>query len=144
MQSFHTRAGIVKNMKEESRVIREMEAWGLCVDTNVTIEASRHGCLTDTERLYSRVDIVVLNVTSCILIVEVDEFAHSNSSRYPLSCEFSRMSDINAFLRLNKYEQPIYWLRYSPNGKYYVGGEEQVWPRWKRELALKKHIIYSR
>lgn len=71
---------------EESRVIRETKKWGSCVDTNVTIEASRHGCLTDTERLYSRVDIVMLDVTS---------FAHDNSSNYMLSCELSRMSDIN-------------------------------------------------
>lgn len=141
MQSFHTRQGIVKKMKEEYRVIREIESWGLCVDTNVTMYASRHGCLTDTERLYSRVDIVVINVTSCILIVEVDEFEHSDSSRYPLLCELSRMQDINAFLRINKYVQPIYWLRYSPIGKYYVGGREQIWPRPKRELALKKHIF---
>lgn len=139
MQSFHTREGFVKQLKEESRVIREMGSWGLCVDTNLTIEASRQWCLTDTERLYSRVDIVVLNVTSCILIVEVDEFAHSDSSKYTLSCELARMSDINACLRI-KYEQPIYWLRYSPVGKYYVGVEEQIWPRWKRELSLKKHI----
>lgn len=110
-------------MKEESRVIREIESWGLRVDTNVTLEASRHECLIDTERLYSRVDIVVLNVRSCTLIVEVDEFAHSDSSRYPLSCELLIMQNMNAFLRINKYEQPIYWLRYSSIGKYYVGGE---------------------
>lgn len=89
MKSFHTREGIVKQLKEESRVIREMKKWGLCVDTNVTMEASRHGCLTDTERMYSRVDIVVVNVTSCILIVEVDEYAHSDSSKYALSCELA-------------------------------------------------------
>lgn len=117
------REGVIRHLKEESRVLREMKTWE-----------------TDTERLYSRVDMVVLDVKSCILILEVDEYAHQ-SSNYTLACELARMSDVNAFLRICKHTQPIYWLRYSPVGKYYVGGEERIWPRESRELALKNHIF---
>lgn len=84
--------------------------------------------------------MVVLEVTSCLLILEVDENAHQHSS-YTLACELSRMSDINAFLRINSYHQPIYWLRYSPNGRYFVGGKEKIVSRERRELALKSQIL---
>lgn len=51
------------------------------------INASRHGCVPDTERIYSRVDMVVLDL-------EVDKNALQHSD-YTIACELSRMSDIN-------------------------------------------------
>jgi len=136
----HSREGYIKKLSSESRVIRALKKWGLEVDTDIVIDASRNGCLSDTERLYSRVDIVVTNITSCILILEVDEFAHE-SPNYNVSCEISRMADIGAFLRLNSYTKPIYWIRYNPNGKYFVGGKEKNIPQSERELVLKNHIF---
>ena len=140
MKTNHSREGYIRKLSSESRVIRALKKWGLGVDTDITIDASRNGCLTDTERLYSRVDIVVTNVTSCVLILEVDEFAHE-SPNYNVTCELSRMADIGAFLRLNSYTKPIYWIRYNPNGKYFVGEQEKKIPQNERELALKNHIF---
>lgn len=42
------------------------------VATPVTMYASSQGWLTDTDKTYSRVDMVVLDVTSCFLLLEVD------------------------------------------------------------------------
>lgn len=67
METHTTREGYINNLTEESRLMREMKKWGLDIDTNITINASRNGCLTDTERIYSRVDMVVLNVTPCMI-----------------------------------------------------------------------------
>lgn len=140
IESFHSRKGFIRNLKQESRVIKKLKKWGLQVDTNITIDASRNGCMDDTDRKYSMIDMVVLNVTSCILILEVDEFAHE-SPNYNVSCELSRMSDINAFLRLNSYMKPIFWLRYNPNGEYFIGNQEKKVSREKRELALRTKIF---
>ena len=140
IQSIHSRDGFIRKLKEEYRVIRKLKEWGLNVDTDITIDASRNGCVSDTDRKYSRVDMVVLNVTSCILILEVDEFAHEKPT-YNTPCELSRMTDIAAFLRLNSYKQPIFWLRYNPNGKYVVGEKEKKVSRENRENALKEKIF---
>lgn len=140
VKSSHSRSGYIRKLTEESRILRRLRTWGLSVDTDVTIDASRNGCLNDTDRSYSRVDMVILNITSCILILEVDEFAHE-SPNYNLPCELSRMGDINAFLRLNSYTNPIYWLRYNPNGKYFVGDKEKIVSREKREGSLKRKIF---
>ena len=140
IESFHSRKGFLRNLTQESHTIRKLKKWGLDVDTDITIDASRNGCLNDTTRLYSKVDIVITNVTSCILILEVDELAHE-SPNYNVSCELSRMADINAFLRLNSYTRPIFWLRYNPNGKYFIGEKEKKVSRENRELALKEKIF---
>ncbi|CAM9116065.1 unnamed protein product [Ectocarpus sp. 8 AP-2014] len=49
----------------ESRIGEEMTKWGLTVATSVIMPASRGGWLTDTSRVYSMVDIIVMDVTSC-------------------------------------------------------------------------------
>lgn len=140
LKNVHNRDGFIKKLKEEYRVIRKLKEWGLNVDTDITIDASRNGCVPDVNRKYSRVDMVVLNVTSCILILEVDEFAHEGPT-YNIPCELSRMVDIAAFLRLNSYTKPIFWLRYNPNGKYFIGKKEKKVSRETREFALKQKIF---
>lgn len=140
LKNTHSRKGYIRKLTEESRVIRRLKSWGLNVDTDVTIFASKHGCLNDTSRSFSRIDIVITDITSCVVILEVDEFSHERDS-YNISCELSRMSDINAFLRLNSYTQPIVWLRYNPNGTYKIGNKIKRVSREKRELALKTKIF---
>ncbi|CAN0488819.1 unnamed protein product, partial [Ectocarpus sp. 8 AP-2014] len=83
--------------------------------------------------------MMVMDVTSCILLLEVDENAHQ-SSKYTVAGEASRMADVNAYLRLRGYDQPIYWLRFNPDGKYFVGGKQKIVSREERELALKHRI----
>lgn len=52
----------------------------------ICMYASRYSWLTDTTRKFSIVDMVVLNVKSCILSVEeVDEKAHQG---YTLACMY--------------------------------------------------------
>lgn len=63
------------------------------------------------------------------------------NSGYTVSCELSRMTDINAYLRLRGYEQPIYWMRFNSAGQYFVGGKEKFVSREERELALKNRIF---
>ena len=140
LKNTHSRKGYIRKLTEESRIIRRLKSWGLNIDTDVTIFASNHGCLNDTNRSFSRIDIVIADITSCVVILEVDEFSHERES-YNISCELSRMSDINAFLRLNSYTQPIVWLRYNPNGTYKIGNKIKRVSREKRELALKKKIF---
>lgn len=41
----------------------------------------------------------------------------------------------------NGYEQPVYWLRFNPDGKYFVGDEERSISREEREVALKSHTF---
>lgn len=128
------------HLTHESRVLREVRKWGLTVATPVTMYAFSQGWLTDTSRKYSRVDMMVMDVISCVLLLEVDESAHQYKD-YTVTCECSRMADINAYLRLRGYEQPIYWLRYNPDGPYFVGNEKRSVSREERELALKYHIF---
>lgn len=50
------------------------------------------------------------------------------------------MADVGASLALAGYTAPIYWLRYSPNSKYHIGGEQVKMHRPERKAALKKHL----
>lgn len=108
--------------------------------TGVGMNISRHGWVTDTTREFARVDMVVTDVTSCILLLEVDENAHHHPI-YSVACEVSRMADVNTCLRLKGSVQPIYWLRFNPDGRYFVGDEERFVSREARETALKDHTF---
>ncbi len=125
----------------ESHVLMQLRKWGLTIATPVTMYASSQGWLTDTDRTYSRVDMMVMDVTSCCVLLEVDENAH-RSKNYTLTSELARMVDVNAFLRLKGYDQPIYWIRFNPDGKYFVGDEERTVSQIDREIALKS-LIFS-
>lgn len=122
----------------EFNLLRKLREWGFKVPSPVTMPASNYGWLTDTTRKYSLVDMMVEDVTSCVVLLEVDENAHRG---YHLSCEISRMMDVNAYLRLKGHDQPIYWIRYNPDGKYFVGGEEKFVSSEEGEMALKSHIV---
>ena len=50
------------------------------------------------------------------------------------------MSDVRASLMTAGYELPIYWIRYSPTGKYHVDFDEVKVPRAERELSLKAKL----
>lgn len=52
----------------------------------------------------------------------------------------SRMVDVRAALVLAGYTVPIYWIRYSPNVKYFVGDEQIKIRRPQREEALRRHV----
>lgn len=136
-KATHTIEGQIRRKKQEHRVNKILKEWGYDVDPELTIKAKSSNCLADTDRYYARIDFTIINCTNAILILEVDENAHS---WYNLSCEFSRMTDVQASLALAGYTAPIYWLRYNPNGKYHIGGEQVKMHRPKREAALKKHL----
>ena len=71
------------------------------------------------------------------MIVECDENQHSS---YLLPCELSRMTDVQTALVLAGYTLPVHWVRYSPNGKYMVGGKQRFPIRDDREVLLKAYI----
>ena len=133
----HTPEGQIRHKKQEKRVTKMLTLWDYQYDPEVTINASRNNCLPDTNRHYSRLDYHILNITSCIVLLEVDEMAHY---WYELSCELGRMADIRASLLKAGITKPIYWIRYNPNGKYHVDFEEVKISREKRELALKAKL----
>lgn len=133
----HTIEGQIRRKKQEHRLNTMLKEWGYNVDVELTINAKMGKCLADTDRYFSRIDFVVINCVNAILILECDEDARS---WYSLKCEFSRMTDVGASLALAGYTAPIYWLRYNPNGKYHIGGEQVKMHRPKREAALKKHL----
>ena len=133
----HTLEGQRYHKKQERRVTKVLSDWGYDFDDETTINASRGNCLTDTNRHFSRLDYHIINATKAIVLLEVDEEQHL---WYNLSCEFSRMSDVRASLMTAGYELPIYWIRYSPTGKYHVDFDEVKVPRAERELSLKAKL----
>ncbi|CAN0419346.1 unnamed protein product, partial [Ectocarpus sp. 8 AP-2014] len=133
----HSLDAQTKRLKQESRVYEKLREWGFSVDRETVVNASRGGCVHDTMRHFSRLDFHIVNCTNAILIVECDEMQHQ---WYNLSCEMGRMVDIRAALVLAGYTLPVYWIRYSPNGKYFVGHEQIEIRRPQREEELRRHI----
>lgn len=134
----HTIEGQIRKKNQENRLLKQLRGWGYTVDVEVTINAKRKDCVRDTEnRYFSRLDFVIVECVSRILIVECDEYQHSS---YLLPCELSRMADVQAALVLAGYTLPVHWIRYAPNGTYMVGGREQVLRREEREGILKEYL----
>jgi len=134
----HSKKGQLRRKKQENRLMKKLEEWGYRPDVEVTIDAKRGGCVQDTEhRYFSRLDFVILECVSHVVIIECDEHQHSS---YLLPCELSRMTDVQAALVLAGYNLPVHWIRYSPNGKYTVGGIERFPKRGDREVELKSYI----
>lgn len=133
----HTIEGQIRRKKHENRVNKLLKEWGYTVDCETTINALSGKCLTDTQRYFSRLDFRVVNCVNAICIIEVDEFAHY---WYQLKCEMGRMADVRASLAIAGYTLPIYWIRYSPCGKYRVGSEEIKIQRPAREKLLQEHL----
>lgn len=135
----HSKEGQIRKRIQENRLFNKLRAWGYTVDVEVTINARRGDCVRDTDnRHFSRLDFVIVECVSRILIVECDEKQHSS---YMLPCEFSRMADdVQAALVLAGYTVPVHWIRYSPNGKYMVGGRQRVPKREDREGVLKENL----
>ena len=134
---IHSIDGQIRRKKQEHRVITKLKEWGYDADVEVTINAKRGGCVKTDNRYYSRLDFVILQCTSHILILEVDEDQHR---WYNLKCELTRMTDVHAALVLSGYNLPVHWVRYSPCGKYFVGREQRFRLRVHREEILHKHV----
>ena len=133
----HTPSGQVSKHKQENRARKMIESWGYNIDLETVINAKRGDCVPDVDRHFSRLDFRIVESVNCLLIIEVDEEQHL---WYNLSCEMSRMMDIQASLVSAGYILPIHWVRYNPNGKYKIGGNEVNISRSDREIELKKHI----
>ena len=126
----------MRHKKQEKNLIKKLRDWGYFVDVEVTIRGKNGKCL-DTNRYFSRLDFVILNCTSHILIVECDEDQHS---WYNLSCEMSRMADVHAALVLADYTLPVHWIRYNPCGKIIIGDTPIRITRTDREEKLREYI----
>lgn len=135
-QKTHTAEGQIRHKKQERNLLKKLRGWGYAVDVEVTIRGKNGNCL-DTNRHFSRLDFVVVNCTTHILIIECDEDQHS---WYNLSCEFSRMADVHASLVLAGYTLPLHWIRYNPCGKYYIGDDLFRTKRDSREEKLREYI----
>jgi len=136
-KKVHSVEAQIRQKKQELRITKMLKKWGFDYDAEITIKSSHGGCVIDTDRHFSRLDYNIINCVNAILILEVDENQHF---WYEISCEFSRMSDVRASLVKSGYELPIYWIRYNPNGKYSIGGEEVNISREERELTLKNKL----
>lgn len=133
----HSLDAQTKRLMQESRMYDQLLEWGYVVGRETVINASRGACISGTPRHYSRLDFHVVSCTNVILIVECDEMQHQ---WYNFSCECSRMMDVKAGLVSAGYTLPIYWIRYSPDGKYFVGGDLLEIRRPQREEELRRHI----
>lgn len=133
----HTLDGQTRRLKQENRVYNKLLEWGYTVDREMVINASRDDCVVDTDRHFSRLDFHIINCTSAILIVECDEMQHE---WYSMRCEMGRMMDVQTALVSKGYTLPVYWLRYSPNGKYFVGDNKIGIQKSDREEELKRQI----
>ncbi|CAM9931294.1 unnamed protein product, partial [Ectocarpus sp. 4 AP-2014] len=133
----HSIEGQIRHKKQEDRVNKKLKEWGYIADCETTINALFGKCLTDTQRHFSRLDFRIVNCVNAICILEVDEDQHY---RYNLSCEVSRMADVRASLAIAGYTLPVYWIRYSPCGKFRVGSKETKIMRPAREQVLKDHL----
>lgn len=132
----HTAEGQLRHRRQERNLIKKLREWGHVVDVEVTIRGKNGKCL-DTPRYFSRLDFVVLDCTSHVLIIECDEDQHS---WYNLSCEMSRMADVHASLVLAGYTLPIHWVRYNPCGRCFVGDEAVRINRAEREAELRGYL----
>lgn len=135
-QKTHTPEGQIRHKRQERNLLNKLRAWGYAVDVEVTIRGKNGNCL-DTTRYFSRLDFVIVNCITHILIVECDEDQHS---WYNLSCEISRMADVHAALLLAGYMLPLHWIRYNPCGKYSVGDDIFAVKRPEREIQLREYI----
>lgn len=132
----HTPKGQTRHKRQERNLLNKLRRWGYAVDVEVTIRAKHGNCL-DTNRYFSRLDFVLINCTTHILIVECDEDQHC---RYNTSCEFSRMADVHASLVLAGYTLPLHWVRYNPCGKYSIGDVLTSVKREHREKELRDYL----
>lgn len=133
----HTIEGQIRQKKQENRLNKKLKEWGYVVDCETTINALSGKCLTDTQRYFSRLDFRIVNCVNAICIIECDENSHFF---YEVKCEMSRMADVRASLAIAGYTLPIYWIRYSPCGKYYVGSKQIKIERPDRENMLEEHL----
>lgn len=133
----HTLDGQTRRLKQENRVYKQLLKWGHTVDRETVINATRRDCVPDTHRHFSRLDFHIVNCTNVILLVECDEMQHK---WYTVRCEMGRMMDVQTALVSKGYTLPVYWLRYSPNGKYFLGDDEIKIDRTDREEELKRQI----
>ena len=133
----HTPEGQLSRKKHERRLHGLLKEWGHIVDIETTIRSKNFKCLVDTNRSFSRIDFHIVNCNNMILLLECDEDQHF---WYNISCEFSRMSDVRASLVKFGYTNPIYWIRYNPNGNYKIGNEDLEISRENREIELKNHL----
>ena len=135
-QKTHTAEGQIRHKRQERNLLKKLRDWGYAVDVEVTIRGKNGNCL-DTSRYFSRLDFVIVNCTTHILIVECDEDQHS---WYNLSCEVSRMADVHAALVLAGYALPVHWIRYNPCGKYVIGDDTFRLKRTEREAMLRHYV----
>ena len=135
----HTIEGQIRRKNQENIVYNLLKKWGNTVEIETIIKAKSSNCLLDTNRYFSRIDFHIVNCVNMLLFIECDEYQHT---WYNLSCELSRMVDVRASLVKNGYVLPIYWIRYSPNGKYHINGDQVEIVKSERELILKNHIEY--
>ncbi|KAG5179219.1 hypothetical protein JKP88DRAFT_247636 [Tribonema minus] len=129
--AMHSKEGAKRQLKQQMRVVKVLKEAGYTVDEECTIQYT--GCVPDPDRHHARLDVYVVTITSCILIVEVDEEAHAS---YLVSCEITRMLQMHEAILTRGYTVPVVFVRYSPNGAITRDGVYFEMTRKEREVAL--------
>ncbi|KAG5184100.1 hypothetical protein JKP88DRAFT_244967 [Tribonema minus] len=130
-RSMHTKEGAKRQLKQQMRVANLLKEAGYTVDEECTIQYG--GCVPDPDRHRARLDIYIVTITSCILIVEVDEEAHAS---YLVSCELTRMLQVHEAILSRGYTVPVVFVRYNPNGCITKDGVCIKMTREEREVVL--------
>jgi len=132
---WHTAEGQARKKKEESRIVRLLEANGVHHKPQHTIDFTCIG--KDREGARSYIDFLIeckdaAGKTTGFILLEVDEHQHE---WYDLSCELRRMMDAHRSLILGGNSFPIMFLRYNPHAFCVDGVPRRVLLR-DREAAL--------
>jgi uncharacterized Zn-finger protein len=129
--AMHTKEGAKRQLKQQMRVVNLLKEAGYAIDEECTIQYA--GCVPDPDRHRARLDIYVVTITSCIIIVEVDEEAHAG---YLVSCEITRMLQVHEAILARGYTVPVVFVRYNPNGDITMDGKSIRVKRKEREALL--------
>jgi hypothetical protein len=128
---MHSKEGARRQLRQQMRIVKVLREAGFTVDEECHI--AYKGCVNDADRHHARLDMYVVNITECIVIVEVDEKAHVH---YEVRCEQTRMLQMHEALLSQGCDLPVVFVRYNPDGKVTREGVAVRITRDQREAAL--------
>lgn len=118
IECWHTAKGIRRKAKKQDRIRRLLDR--ICKDLYKPEHVISFRCMNepDPDGKYGRIDFLIeikdaQNKTIGFVFLEVDEDQHT---RYSVSCEVRRMTDVYRSLMTEGNTFPITFIRYNPDG----------------------------
>ena len=136
-ESWHTKEGMQKKIKKQDRVHTLLKT-KYAVDSECHIRYSG-GCIPDPDKFYSRLDFHIIGITDYIVIVECDEYGHTD---YLLSCEQTRMLQTAEAIHNTRGQEvcpPIIFVRFNCD-KARIDGEKIQKKQSERDALLMNYL----